>query len=524
MYQKTFALTVRALRVDARHLSPHLMRAGLCFVVLLTLSSAQQSFSSQAPGLSFFSSIIYTNAAFASFVIPLLFANSITEEKEERTLPLLQIAGVSPLTILVGKSIPRMIAVLLIFVVQVPFSLLAVTLGGVSLLQILASYVAVAAYIIFVAFLSLWCSVIFRLTANAVGLAGLLLFGYHVLPTIVYGVLLTIQFDATWGTIAQTGIRWIGNYWPTNIFYRLNAILSTGFDSGLFSSQVGTNLLMGSFFFLLAWGTFPYFNRETDTAPAKKKSARGKQNARRRRAWKQALVWKEYYFAAGGKLYLVLKFIIYGAVIALVTCASAGWDLNRIEFDEAALISAAMMFFAFLPIETVLTVGRLFQPEVKSKTLPSLLLLPFSVRQIVYRKVLGGMLGLIPVLFYLALCTAIAPRGLEEFFREIGEHPGVAAIIMSNIIVHILLFLHLVAWLSIRMNGWWAILVSWFVHYFSFAVIAMIYAMLSGYFGLKWSDGTELFLAAIAAGAVLGVVAIVHYRIGRDLEFKAAEM
>ena len=79
------------------------------------------------------------------------FATAITEEKEEGTLGLLKMAGISRVSILLGKSTSRLITAILLFLVQLPFTLLAITLGGVTLGQIFAAYWALLAYMLLVA-------------------------------------------------------------------------------------------------------------------------------------------------------------------------------------------------------------------------------------------------------------------------------------------------------------------------------------------------------------------------------------
>lgn len=522
MYQKTFALTVRALRVDTRQLSPHLMRGGLGLFVLMFLFTTQQEFSAQAPGKTLFSWIIYTNAVFASFVVPMLFASAITEEKEERMLPLLQIAGVSPLTILIGKSIPRMLSLLLIFIIQLPFSMLAITLGGISLNQILACYAGVAAYMIFLGFLALWCSVVFRLTANAIGLAGFLVLGYHFAPTVLYGIFAAFSSDPWWGATAQAGIQFLGTFWPTNLFYRLSIILSSGYNEGLWSWQIGTNLLLGLFFFLLSWVSFQHFNRETDFASVPKKSRI--QTSRRRRPWDRALVWKEFYFAAGGTFYLVTKLFLYGCILLLVAGASAGWNWQQINLNDTASIAAAIMCFVFLPLETVLTVARTFYPEIRDKTLSSLTMLPISTRRLAYSKLAGGLLGLIPVLVYLSLCVLVQPKYLFEILSEIGQNPFEALLVTANVVANILFFLHLVTWLSLRMNSWWAIFVAWLIHYVGFTALIMCFTIVAMGFTINPPEGAGYVLAALAALFVGALVVLLHIQIGEQLRHKAAEM
>src|SRR5690606_3130488 len=127
--------------VDVRLLHSHIMRVALLACVMLTMLSAQaMSDVMGATGLMFFSQITFINLAFASLACPLLFATCITEEKEEQTLGLLRMANVRPITILTGKLAPRLASALLILVVQFPFTLLAITLGGVTSLQVSAAF------------------------------------------------------------------------------------------------------------------------------------------------------------------------------------------------------------------------------------------------------------------------------------------------------------------------------------------------------------------------------------------------
>ena len=60
-------------------------------------------------------------------------------------------SGVGPSAILLGKLSGRLWTGLLLLVVQVPLVALAVTLGGVTLSQVLAGYVSLASYTIMLA-------------------------------------------------------------------------------------------------------------------------------------------------------------------------------------------------------------------------------------------------------------------------------------------------------------------------------------------------------------------------------------
>ncbi len=189
MFRKTLALLIRALRVDARSLRPHLIRLGLLATILwlLYLASWQASFMG-APGLQLFSGLTVTNTWFITIVGVTYFASAITEEKEERTLGLLRMADIGGASILLGKWLPRMIGMLSLIVVQFPFTLLAITLGGVTAGQVNAVYVALLLLLVSVGTYSLLFSVICRNTGTAVRLTFIVLLLRWVIPLLAGGL------------------------------------------------------------------------------------------------------------------------------------------------------------------------------------------------------------------------------------------------------------------------------------------------------------------------------------------------
>ncbi len=524
MLNMTFALTVRALRVDSRNLSPHLMRAGLGFFVFIFLMSVHAELMYQAPGRTLFGWIIYANTVFASFVVPMLFATAITEEKEERTLALLQIADVSPFTLLIGKSLPRMLSLFQIFIIQLPFCMLAITLGGVSLEQVLSCYVAVGAYSFFIACVGLWCSVIFRTSASAMGLAGILVLGYHVLPLMLFGIFSMLSLYPFWAPISLTVIQGLGYFWPTSISTQLPIILSPGYSGGIPEKQIAVNVITGLVFFLLSQRTFQFFNREVDSAPVRRRSQKtSEKSSRRRRAWSSAILWKEFYFGAGGHLYLIGKLMFYGLTVLLISLAIAGWQWSKMNLEYTAVISTNVMFFLFFPLELVLTIARVFYPEVRDKTLSSLVMLPISIRQLAYSKIIGGLLGLIPVLTYLSLGLLIHPDPLQSIWKEFQSSPLEMSLVVLNILGQILLYLHGVVWLSVRMNGLWAIFVAGIIQYFVMLFVGLFFMLMIAYSGVSIPDQAGQFIAFLAAAAVFAFTLFLHINTGFQLKQKAAQ-
>ena len=148
----TFALVERSMRVDTRLARTHLIRLGFALLMLLFLVQVQVAFEKySAPGRDVFRSICWVNFFLLNLAGISFFSTVITEEKEEMTLGLLRMAGISPVGILMGKVTPRLLGVILLLSVQLPFTFLAITLGGVAVNQILAAYVALLSFAVLLA-------------------------------------------------------------------------------------------------------------------------------------------------------------------------------------------------------------------------------------------------------------------------------------------------------------------------------------------------------------------------------------
>src|SRR5260221_1184627 len=150
MTSPLLALFIRSLREDGRLKFLYFARAGLVSVILLFLFITQRQMGwTNAPGLRFFEVVVAVDLVFVILAGVGYFCSAISEEKEEMTLGLLRMTNLNPLSILLGKSTSRLCAAILLFAAQVPFTLLAITLGGISLRQVLAAYVAVGSFLVF---------------------------------------------------------------------------------------------------------------------------------------------------------------------------------------------------------------------------------------------------------------------------------------------------------------------------------------------------------------------------------------
>ena len=166
------ALFGRSVRDDTRSKTLLWARLGIAVAVLFSiLRASSRTFGGGATGLSFFSSVVWMNFVVICVAGMSYFASSITEEKEEGTLGLLRMTDLSPIAILLGKGTSRMIGGLLLLLVQLPFAMLAITLGGVRMDQVMGCYALLGAFLFFACNVGLLGSVLSPRTGVAEVLA-----------------------------------------------------------------------------------------------------------------------------------------------------------------------------------------------------------------------------------------------------------------------------------------------------------------------------------------------------------------
>src|SRR5436190_2120256 len=121
-----FALFVRSIRQDTRAKLPPILRAALVLILLLIIIGKHKDFGRfSEQGLDLLVSVMLLNLGFLAVASVSIFPSAIAEEKEDETLPLLRMTNLSPVSILLGKFAPQLIAGVLLLAVQIPFTLIA---------------------------------------------------------------------------------------------------------------------------------------------------------------------------------------------------------------------------------------------------------------------------------------------------------------------------------------------------------------------------------------------------------------
>jgi len=524
MSSPLLTLFTRSLREDALSKATYWARAGLGgFILLVLLAISAAGVWTGAPGRSFFITIITLQMVAITFVGLSYFASAVTEEKEEQTLGLLRMTDLNPLSILLGKSTSRLGGALLLLAAQFPFTVFAVTLGGISLGQIFAAYCTLAAYTFLLCNVALLGSVLARRTPGAASFS-VLLIGLLLSAGPLLGVLHRelLKYGAPAGLD-----QFAGMLWKTTPIARLIEVLGTGFAGSPAGWQVASNLALGAGSFLLAWVLFERCcDRTTDEAVATEpvpRPAVGGRLGRPPRPRKDALIWKDFHFLCGGRMGLIVRSLGYGGALA--------GAIGEVIFHGSSGGGGMTAMFHFLvpfvfSIDVAAMAARLFRSEIDGQTLSALAVLPGTMRQIVRRKAGAFLLAAAPG----AICTVAGGLLQLIFFTGSSGTREIGLMMFMHMVsgwVGVILLVHVVAWLSLSMKR--GALPIGYVTTYALRTLISLLAMLP-MAGLNFSFGRSaasfnfaLLSPLLSCAVSIVVTFILHQMTLRRLEALAGE-
>ncbi len=445
MNPSMFALVHRSLRVDSRSVSTYVLRSVVVFFGLLGVLAAHNSGSIGEPGLEMFKSLVWVNMFLITIGSGNFFGTVITEEKEDMTLGLLRMTGLSPLNILLGKSAGRLISALLLLFIQIPLVVLAVSFGGASIDQVLSAYAVLGAYVVFMAGIGVLASVVSKSNKSAAGLILFLLILIWFMPVLTLGVLGLFGggFGVGTGGLAETYfvpvVEW---FWSVNPYLETGRILRIDYAGAPTTRVIMFLLGVAVGAFLAAWAIFRKV-RTFDQGTTPGRSLGLERLTRRRKSrviWAFPVAWKDFYYLSGGRIGIVVKSAIYLSIALgfgyLIHYNSSG----RVKYTDlfgGILCNIGWMGFV---IELGVLSGRIFRDEIKWQTLSGLVTLPRPMPEWIFEKVCGCALSLIPAFASFVFGALIVLDDVGDFLGDVRDEPGfwvfclyvAAAILLTN--------------------------------------------------------------------------------------------
>ncbi|MCA9031637.1 MAG: ABC transporter permease [Planctomycetaceae bacterium] len=501
MVAGTLTLALRALLVDARDIKSHLFRAALPALFLLTIGILQWNDRlTTAPGLQLFGWLATYNYIFLTMAGATFFATAIAEEYEERTLGLLVIAGMNRPSILSGKWLPRMWTAVLLLLVQLPFTLMCVTLGGVRWVQIIAIFVALVAHLFMVGALGLLCSVLCRTSSQAASVATVVLVLLHA------GFYLSMRSAVTFPV-----------WYEFLAYFRLTNILSSGFSESPVSLHVIVNLTVGIVLLALAWALFDP-SRETDvqTRRASIRHLLGMTRASQsRRAWSSApLVWQGFTQVAGGWRAIFARCLIHtaGPIVLYYSIFKSGLSATFGGFVEQLGVAMLVWSIWGIAIEGAILGSQSFRSELKEQTWGTLCQLPRTVGSIAHARLAGMLIAMLPVLICLLMGAAFS---VGEWSRNLSDD---TFWVLSTLAVGLIIWgWYLSAFFSVTVD--WA---AWPIAILFTSMTLGIYVT----FTFMLAPSPSLWgksVVTVNGLLAMGLAGILHLWIGRMLVRRAAD-
>ena len=364
-----------------------------------------------------------------------------------------------PLPVLLGKTTGRLLAFAMLLLLQIPFTLLCVTMGGMRGGQVFAGYAMLGSLMLLVSGFSLLASVVLRTVRGAAALSGLALLLWHILPPF----LAEVGDDLTLFPQGVCDALKAGGMWLTDVMFysRLGAITNLAGTTGVFIRAEAFNGGAGVVLLILAALVFMLTEsaQSAESAPKTKLGAafsagwaRWFRPHRRPPAGPAAIRWKDSWLLLGGRMGLFLR-------LAALT-GLALWIYAEMVVDRPAWRSGNYMEEYFLTLffisaaSAALTMysmaARTFSTEFRDLTMADLLGMPGGAGSVVRQKTLCTLAKALPFLPFMipGVLVALDAVGKASFS---GQDLLIASNVIVFVLLQILLQLLLVAHLSLRL-------------------------------------------------------------------------
>ena len=563
--QGTWALTLRSLRQDSRLLRFHLLRlavvSALACIVFAAWDSVQYS---EAPGRDLLEALGWANFWAVTIAGVLLFAPTITEEKEDQTLGLLRMTGIGPASLLLGKALPKLVQLLLILIVQLPLVWLTLTLGGVDWPLMINVYLLVFGQLIGVVAISLLASVMMRTSGGAVVVAGALVFCWSLGSLILEEELrYAMNQGSVWATMLHPAAF---DAAQIALPGKMDALLRSGATVPGTPLALGVNLTGAGLLSLFCMWSFNYWNQHESTQtelewvqekwqrvwfrmthfrlwgslpqptpivierqpvdtnhslstrqmPAVESCPTGR-SRRSARSWQSAIAWKDYFLLGGGwtgmRVRCWITAIVSSGIFLLILRpqlsnwvsqeGAFGWDSIQfiLHFTGEPILTCSAWAFG---LDLVYLTVNLFAYELRRQTWESLQLLPLPLGAISRRKILGAACHLVPwvIAFLCGLALNVTTDDVNELWRDANDDPLATLGIVLQVVTQFVTALLVLTWFSLRFNPWIAILLTGAL-YWAIGIGWIITALMT--FGFMSSPGPYYVQVLFHVGWIGGI-------------------
>ncbi|MFT5240627.1 MAG: ABC-type transport system involved in multi-copper enzyme maturation permease subunit [Candidatus Promineifilaceae bacterium] len=505
----TFVIA-RELKSAPRHKRFYLKRVSvvvLLAVVMALAANMGRGMGSTTVGLRLFSMLAFASLGGLSFIGMAGAVNLIVREKEERTLGLLLLTEVSGANIVWGKLFTALFGSTMILLSILPLILLAVSLGGVSIQQILIAIAVILSHSFLVGALGLLAASVTRSDRTATGTAGLFWVGAFL---IVPWVLAYIGDETNIDRLANFNSVFMG----VSPFLAMGTVVEGGeWLSALISTALSIALAIPIVRLAQRYIVKGAVSDSTRVGNAveKRMAARRvrRRHARAPLAFQNPVFWRDFEFWLGGRRGSLMKFLVsvLALLVAFLWFALAS-KMRAAEFGEAFIWTALLGSALINAFGTVALCSQAFHKEKKFRAMEPLLTTDLSDREILWGKVRAIAVSMLPwgaaTLFFAVLALAV-------FGHDHDVHE-VATVMIVEYLTMLFGYSWLAFWLSLRFkrNTGFGIAFLVFIVWNSFG--RMFFAMSLGIYQSMDSVVTIDALFHVAMGAICMAVCFANFR------------
>lgn len=518
MKTSSLALALRGVQVDV--LKSPLARVWFTFAVMpFAVLGSARVVEEDWLGRFILTQVTVLDAVYLSLLLCVGVVIWISRERQTGIWTLIIGTGLNPPGIVAAMYSLSLVLVLTCLVVQAPLLSLATTFGDVSAQQALAVAVAIFSFLAVVCGVAILCGTLFRSA---------------VLGSVA-AILLTALY-AGGPFLLRAALQWLGGFVSVSAaapllgapddllqsgssMHRLISILSGGTRLAVLGPPFFIDLAVAAGIFALTCLLFERFHEYPDEPYARREEPRHRGNLPPRRAWFDAVAWKQFQIQGGGLRTARLKLAGYTLACVLISGLATGFTWRNLDIQDVAL--SCLLFF---PLELMYAAPQLFGWEVMDKTLDTVLLLPLTTRQVVLAKIKGALLGAIPAgaffLLGLILCLfadrSLGSRPLPEVrFCILAIAAGVASWLFAC---------QLSALSSLQGHPWLAFVASPMIAMAPLSIGLYLKRGLETYAGVVWTP--ERVIGGGWLLVVLTLLQTVLFSRGflRQLELRAAQM
>jgi hypothetical protein len=396
-FNRRFALFKQTMICDTRDMSSTSLKTLTVLTFFISFILLQVDHGLRVgKGLEALQMMYIVNMVLLPTAASALFLPVIMDERKNQSMGLLLMTGIDSWGYIVGRCGSRFVQLLMIISLQIPFAILCVALGGITVEMVLKTYLYLFSYAFMICFLFVFCSLIFSQFFKGLLAAG---FVFILLMMFAYIFIADESFHDferyfwhSFEAFAISGIDYLYSW--------------RGSNQSDYYFYVATFAICGLIFLLLT--AFHFTSWAMDITPVNigEKSSKAAESIvpkrmlkRERFSERSPIFTKDYYYIMHGRMLTILQSLALLAIIFYVYFESMR-SIYHDPFQNAMEAGTVASFFALLIIAWYAG-NRLWYEEIEAQTFNSLKMTPestgmmFQKTKVVLRCMLPSIISLL---------------------------------------------------------------------------------------------------------------------------------